>query len=52
MLEEYSKEELVAALEKFKKEYPACYRSFILFNLSPEKYDEELKKLYDSQRSD
>jgi hypothetical protein len=44
--DEFSKEELVKALEKMREEYPACYRSFVLYNLSPEKYEEELRRIY------
>lgn len=43
---DYSKEELVEVLEKLKKEYPAVYRSFILYDLDHEEYELEWKRIY------
>lgn len=41
-LNEYTRKELVDVLEKFKKEYPACYRAFIEMNLPVEDFRKDL----------
>lgn len=45
-LNDYTRHDLVAVLEKLKKEYPAVYRSFILMELSYEEYEKEQERIY------